>query len=169
MKAEFKVNITAKDMFCFLINNAYRKFTGVIWVLFSIVVVGVIIYTWGDVHPANTVVLIITASLYTVINPIILWLRARAQIKRNDCFNNELLYSVNDKGITVSQGEETATVKWDEMWKAVKYGQLVVVYVTTIRAFILPIRCIGEQYNTLVELAHNGLPARCHLRKKKTI
>ena len=37
-----------------------------------------------------------------------------------------------------------------------KYGEIVVVYVTTIRVFILPIRCIGEQYNNFVYITKNG-------------
>lgn len=166
MKAEFKVNITPKDMFCFLINNTYRKFTGIIWIIFSIAVIGVAVYTWGDVNIGNSILLIVTASLYTVINPLILWMKANAQIKHNNYFNNELVYAVDAKGISVSQNEESTTIKWDEMWKAVKYGKLVVVYVSTIRAFILPIRCMEDEYNNFVELAQGGLANRCHLRKK---
>lgn len=167
MQTKFKVNITDKDIFCFLINNTYRKPTGVIWVIFSIAVIGIVIYTWGDVKLMNSILLIITASLYTVINPIMLYLKAKSQVKNNAYFNNELMYRTDSKGITVSQGEETTTVKWSEMWKAVKYGDVVVVYITTIRAFILPVRCIGEQYNSFVDNASEGLGSRCRLKKQK--
>ncbi len=166
MQTEFKVNITVKDMFCFQMNNTYRKLTGIIWIIFSIVVIGVVIYTWGDVKILNSILLIAVASLYTVVNPILLYLRAKAQVKNNDYFNNELSYKTDSNGIIVSQGTESTTIKWNEMWKAVKYGDIVVVYVTTIRAFILPIRCIGEQYNNFVQNATDGLGARCHLKKK---
>ena len=36
MKVEFKVKLTRKEMFSFLINNAYRKPMGVIMFLFGI-------------------------------------------------------------------------------------------------------------------------------------
>ena len=36
MKVEFKVKLTRKEMFSFLINNAYRKPIGVIMFLFGI-------------------------------------------------------------------------------------------------------------------------------------
>lgn len=166
MQAQFKVNITVKDMYTFLINNTYRKFTGVVWVVFSLVVIGVTIFTWGDIKLANSILLIVLASMYTIINPIILWLKANAQIKNNDYFNNTLDYTADAKGIKVSQSEESTTIKWEEMWKAVKYGGIVVVYVSTIRAFILPIRCMGDQYNNFVEMAAQGLGTKCHLRKK---
>lgn len=166
MQTEFKVNITVKDIFSFLINNTYRKLTGVIWIVFSIAVLVIAIYTWGDVKIANSILLIVMSLLYTVVNPIMLYLKAKAQVKNNDYFNDELIYRTNSKGITVCQGTESTTVKWDEMWKAVKYGGIVVVYVTTIRAFILPIRCIGEQYNNFVNSAADGLGNRCHLKKR---
>lgn len=166
MKAQFKVNITVKDMYTFLINNTYRKFSGALWIIFSMVVIGVTICTWGDVKLVNSILLIVLASLYTVIHPLILWLKANAQIKNNDYFKQTLNYMADSNGIKVSQGEEATTIKWDEMWKAVKYGSIVVVYVSTIRAFILPIRCIGDQYNNFVEAASLGLGSKCHLRKK---
>lgn len=167
MQTEFKVNITVKDIFSFQINNTYRKLTGVIWIIFSVAVLGVAIYTWGDVSIGNTILLIIMSLLYTVVNPIMLYLKAKAQVKNNDYFNNELVYRTDSKGITVSQGSETTTVKWNEMWKAVRYGGIVIVYITTIRAFILPVRCLGEQYNSFVDNAAEGLGARCRLRKNK--
>lgn len=166
MQSQFKVNITVKDMYTFLMNNTYRKFTGIIWIIFSLIVIGVTIYTWGDIKIANSILLIVLASLYTVVHPIILWLKANAQIKNNNYFSQTLDYSVDSKGIKVSQGEESTIIKWDEMWKAVKYGSIVVVYVSTIRAFILPVRCIGDQYNNLVDVAMQGLGSKCHLRKK---
>ena len=167
MKAEFSVDITVKDLYKFSLNNMYRKVSGVIWILFSIAVVVVAIYTWGDVSLTNSILLILLAALYTVINPVILFFRAKSQVKKNPSFMDTLNYVIDENGITVMQGEDKASVKWIEMWKAVKYGSIVVVYVSNIRAFIFPVRCIGEQYNTLVELAKSGLGARNYLKKDR--
>ena len=166
MELKFDVDMSVKDMYKFLLNNTYRKLTGIIWIIFSLVVIGVTIYTWGDVQIMNSVLMILLASLYTVINPLMLYLKARKQVNGNDFFNKTLHYSVNDKGIEVSQNEEKSFVKWNEMWKIVRYGSQVIVYVTTIRAFVWPIESIGENYDSLVELADNKLGSRCHLRKK---
>ena len=167
MKTEFSVNITKKDLFAFLMSNTYKKFTGVMWIVFSIVCVGIAIYTWGDVKIWNSIILIFAASFYTIINPILLYSKAKRQIKNNDYFNNTLMYAIDEKGIEVVQGEDKVSVKWDEIWKAVKCGSIVAVYITTIRAFILPIRCMGDKYNDFVDLARQGLSTRCKLSKKK--
>lgn len=167
MKVEFDVNVTVKDLFVFLMNNTYKRFTGVLWLLFSCGCVGVVVYTWGDIPLLNSIILILVAAFYTVFNPLILYSKAKKQVKNNDYFRNTLSYTVDGSGITVEQGEDKAAIKWEEMWKAVKFGSLVVVYVTTIRAFILPIRCMGDKYNDFVDLARGGLNTRCRLGKKK--
>ena len=167
MKVEFDVKISAKDLFLFLFNNSYRKFTGVLMALFSLGCIGVVIYTWGDIPVPNTILLIALAAFYLVFNPLILFSKAKRQIKNNDYFNNVLTYEADEKGITVRQGEEKVSVKWEEMWKAVRYGSIVVVYISTVRAFTLPVRCMGDKYNDFVEVAKIGLANRCYLRKKK--
>lgn len=167
MQVEFNVNITAKDLFAFFINNFYRRFTGILWLLFSLFCLGVSIYTWGDIKIANSIILIVVASFYWIINPLMLYSKAKQQVKNNKYFSETLNYVVTERGIQVSQAGEQADVSWDEMWKAVRFGRLVVVYVTNIRAFILPVNCIGDEYNNFVDLALKGLDTRCHLRKKQ--
>lgn len=166
MKVEFDVKINAKDLFVFLLNNSYRKFTGVLMILFSLGCIGVAVYTWGDIPVPNTVLLCVLAAFYLVINPFILYSKAKRQVKNNDYFDKVLSYVVDDKGIAVYQGEDKAFIKWEEMWKAVRYGSVVVVYISTVRAFTLPIRCIGDKYNDFVDVTKKGLGNRCNLRKK---
>ena len=167
MQAKFDVNITVKDLYAFLINNTYRKFTGVLWIIFSICCIAVGIYTIGDIKIASTILLFLGGAFFLILNPILLYSKAKNQVKNNKYFTETLSYTIDEKGIEVSQAGEQANIKWEEMWKAVRFGNIVVVYVTTIRAFILPVECIGDQYNTVVELAFKGLGARNHLRKKK--
>ena len=136
MKTEFDVNISEKNMFVFLFNNTYRRMTGIIWIIFSIVIIGVTVYTWGDVKIQNSILMILLASLYTVINPLMLYSRARKQVRNNDYFANVLHYVVDEEGVKVSQNGQNASVKWDEVWKIVSYGSEIAAYVSTDRAFI---------------------------------
>ena len=166
MSTEIKTNITAKDMYGFLINNTYRKLTGVIWIIFSLVVIVITILTWGKVEIMNSILMIVLASLYTVINPVMLYFKASRQVKNNASFKDTLVYRIDEQQISVTQGEEHAEVKWDEVWKVVKYGQSVIIYVSTVRAFILPMRCMDNEYDTLVDICFAKLGGRCHIKKK---
>lgn len=165
MKTEFDVNISEKNMFVFLFNNTYRRMTGIIWIIFSIVIIGVTVYTWGDVKIQNSILIILLASLYTVINPLMLYSRARKQVRNNDYFANVLHYVVDEEGVKVSQNGQNASVKWDEVWKIVRYGSEIAAYVSTDRAFIWPMESIKDNYNDIVQMAEEHIGKRCHIRK----
>ncbi len=160
MKVEFKVKLTIKEMFSFLINNAYRKPMGVIMFLFGIgcfVVAGI---TCKQMELQSTLLLILLGSIYTIIQPIMLWKNAGRQIAGNPVYKEELSYSFDDKGITVSQGENITSKGWDECYKAADYGKIVVIYITVNNGIILPKTAIGEQYGEFVKLVGEHLPGR---------
>lgn len=166
MELSFDTNVKEKELFKFSINNMYRKITGIIWILFSVAVIFVTVYTWGNVGIEKSILMIVLAALYTVINPVLLWVRAKGQVKRNESFQKPLHYMINETGITISQDDKSDKTKWTEMWKAVKYGNLVVVYVSTIRAFIIPIKDVADKFDTLVELLNIGLKSRNYVKRK---
>ena len=53
-EVNFDIQITDKDLFKFSINNIYRKFTGILWIVFSITV----IFMYGTVVFSNESVFI---------------------------------------------------------------------------------------------------------------
>ncbi len=167
MTITFDVNMNAKELFKFSMNNTYRKVTGILWILFSIGAAFVTVYTWGDVDISRSILMIVLASLFTVVNPILTWMRVKLQAKTNKSFAKPLTYTIDEQGITVSQDELSDSVKWNEIWKAVKYGRQVVVYITNVRAFVFPVDCIGDKYDDLVTLLEKGLANRNHVKGKK--
>lgn len=164
MKVNFKVKITEKEMYSFLLNNYYRKPMSIVMFIFGLVCFGVAVYTYGDVELMSTCLLIILGALYTVIQPILLWKNAKKQIAKNPVYRNELEYSFDETGITSSQGELTTTMKWEELWKAKDYGKLAVIYIYVNNGIILPKAAMGEQYNQFVELVAAHIPS--NLKKK---
>lgn len=166
MKITFSVNLTEKDLYGFLLNNTYRRFTGAAWLIFSVIAAGAAVYTWGSVPLTNTLLLLALASLYTILNPIMLYAKARKQIRKNKDLEN-LEYTFTEKGVLIRQGDAEAENEWDTLWKAVNYGPLVVIYVTTVRAFILPVSAMEGQYENLSSLAKSRMGMRCHLKQVK--
>lgn len=160
MKVEFKVKLTRKEMFTFLINNAYRKPMGVISFLFGIGCFAVAGITCRQMGLQSTLLLILLGSIYTIIQPIMLWKSAGRQIAKNPVYKEELSYSFDDKGITVSQGESVTAKGWEECYKVADYGKVVIIYITVNNGIILPKAAIGSQYGEFVKLAGEHLPGR---------
>lgn len=165
MSVTFDVNMNVRELYKFSMNNTYRKLMGILWIIFSIAVAVVTVFTWGDVDISRSVLLIFMASLYTVVNPALIWFRVRRQFKNNESLRNTLTYVIDEKGISVSQGELTETAGWEEVWKSVRYGSQIVIYITTVRAFVFPVECIGDGYGDLVEILKKGLADRNHVRR----
>jgi len=65
---------------------------------------------------------------------------------------------LDENGFTVSQGEESAKLPWDQIYKMVATKSNVLVYSTRINAYIIPREQLGEQYKELAKIANEKLP-----------
>lgn len=143
----FKTKITKKELYEFIMNNNYKSLRGIISVLFSLVALVGIIYYWKDIEIYQKIIMIFLASMFTIITPIEYYIRAGRQVKKN--FKEEIRYIFNNKGITINIKEESSTLQWEEVMKVTSTKNLVIIYFTPIRAFILPKNDIGEDFERL--------------------
>jgi len=111
-------------------------------------------------EPYSILLLILLGSIYTIIQPVMLWRNAGCQIAKNPVYKAELNYCFDEKGITVSQGGSVTSKNWDECYKAADYGKIVVIYITVNNGIILPKAAIGSQYEEFVKLVRAHLPGR---------
>lgn len=166
MEVKFDTDITVRDMYRFLLNNTYRRFTGVVWIIFTCMVVFVTVYTWGTMELVYSIILIVLALIYAA-NPLVLYFKAKSQIRNTSSFQKPLSYVLDDEGIKISQDDADASVQWDEIWKIVRYGSEVIVYVSSVRAFIWPVRCIEDKYDDIVKITTEHMRTRSRLVREK--
>lgn len=140
MKKEIKANITvtANDLFCFMLQHTYRSFGGVLSLLFSLASFGMLLYCFTTVDTAYKIILIICSLLFTVINPLLLYLRSKKQAKRNAGFQLPIAYTFTEKGFTMQQGEEKADAAWKDLWRIRNGRKYLYLYGSTVRANIIP-------------------------------
>ncbi len=119
MEKEVKVTVTvtAKDLFWFMLQHTYRSIGGVLSLLFSLAAFGMLLYCFDSVDFPYQVVLIISALLFTVINPLLLFLRSVKQVKKNVGFSVPIEYIFTKKGFTMHQGEQKADALWSDLWR----------------------------------------------------
>lgn len=149
-KIEIKTEIGTSELYEFTMNNNYKSIRGVIAVLFSLAsAIGTILY-WEQFSGWQKALMIFFALMFTVIEPIEYYLRSKRQVKKN--FAVPLCYGFDENGIEIRQNEEQAHNEWAEVMKVVSTKNLVAIYLSPVRAFILPKKDIGNQYNELKEL-----------------
>ena len=157
MSAEFEVTITDKDMFRFNIYNAYHGCKGIISNLVGIWVHVMSGLTFRQVSVWNTILYIVFGILFLVYVPGNLYLRSKKQISSSDVLKNALRYRIDEAGVHVSQGEQTADLEWKQIYKMVSTKSQILIYSSRVNAYIIPKEAIGEQYQAILGLAISHL------------
>ena len=98
------------------------------------------------------VVLIISALLFTVINPLLLFLRSVKQVKKNVGFSVPIEYIFTKKGFTMHQGEQKADALWSDLWRVRDGKRYLYLYGNSVRANIIPKSQLDGQAQLLSQL-----------------
>ena len=78
-------------------------------------------------------------------------------LKTNEVLSGVLHYEVTEDAICVSQGEEKAELKWEQIYKFVANKKRVLVYSNRVNAYIIPREQITDKYDDFVEIAKSKL------------
>lgn len=146
---EFQVKLQTKDLYRFTMRHTYVSIGGIFSLLISFGCLGICVANFRQLVPSTIAVLLIVAALFTVIQPVMLYGKCAAQVKRSKDIKDELSYILSEEGITVRQGEEEANIKWYQIRKVVYGGKGIYVYMSPVRAFIFPQECCGERYEEI--------------------
>ena len=146
-EVKFSVQITVKDMFAFLMHHSYRGASLIADAIVTFGAIGMLLAGFGKGDPVKTVALILVALLFTVVHPLQLYNRARKQVKNNEVFKLPLDYVLNDEGITLSQGEQSQSITWADVYQVREYKSQILVYTGRIYAFVWPKSALSQCEN----------------------
>ena len=154
------IQLETKDMYSFLMLHNYRSIPGIIGVCISIAALVYLIVNFNVSDWTMKFVLIVLAALFTVVNPIMLYNKAKGQVKNNKTLLKPIIYEFTDTYLKLSQGEEAAEIPWDQIMRAKKMRGNLVIYITNVRAYVLPINQMGDQYAPIVKLMKEKMSPR---------
>lgn len=86
-----------------------------------------------------------------------LYLRSKQQMASSEALKRALCYKIDDAGVHVSQGDQTADLEWKQIYKIVSNKNQLLIYSSRVNAYIIPKEAVKEQYQTIVGLAVNHL------------
>lgn len=162
MEVKVEVKLTKKEMFNFLLRHNSTTFGGICGIVLSIGALVMFFLNLGNekMSVSYKVALIAVALLFTVVQPIMLYFKAATQIKNSDAINKPMVYEFNKTGVTITQGEDSVTNKYEDITKVISTKVSVIIYVSKYRAFIIPKASIGEDFETLKDLLVANVKAR---------
>ncbi len=155
---QFDIKLRSQDMYRFNMYQTYTGFHGWFSIIVSIIIFVVAGLTYGGLDITYTVLYIAFGIIFLLYMPVTLWLRSKSALAASEVLRGTLHYLVDENGFTVSQGEESANLPWDQIYKMVATKSNVLVYSTRINAYIIPREQLGEQYKELAKIANEKLP-----------
>ena len=163
---KFSVRMTTSYLFDFLYWHSYHGMTGVINYALSLAGVVALMAGFGKGNTAVTIMLIVLALLFTVINPLSLLYKAARQKKKTAMFQKPLYYCFNSKGFTISQESSSDSAKWENIVFIRETGKSIILYMGASNAIVLPKKECGNQLSDLKKLLHANLPELAKKLKK---
>jgi hypothetical protein len=135
---ELHVKIRTKELFSFLLHHTYTSISGLFGLAVSLISLGILATGYAKGDDFRTIVLLVLGLLFTVINPVMLFGKAKKQALTNPLYKKELVYRLDEKGITLVLEEASETVPWENIRKWKKTGKIEILYTSPIHAVLLP-------------------------------
>lgn len=165
-EVKFSVQMNTLYMFDFLYWHSYHGVTGIINYALSFAGIAALIAGFGRGNPMVTVMLLVLALLFTVINPVSLLFKAARQVKKSPLFAKPLEYHFHKEGFSISQEEKTDSAKWEAIVFIRETGKSIILYLGAANALVLPKKDIGNQLADLKALLREELPQQAKKLKK---
>lgn len=153
MKTKFDVKITEKDLFQFNMEQAYKGSQGILSILFFILLCAAAVMGFMRGQIFYSVLYIIVGIIVMVYVPLSLKGRVKTVIKTNKVFSEPLHFEIDEKLIKVSQGEETAELPWNQVYKVTGNKKRILIFSNRRNAYILPEEQLGEKFSKVKEIA----------------
>lgn len=157
MQAEFEIRLKPEDLYRF---NMYQMYTGIhgwISIVLGIAVLILAVRTYGAVEMTYTLLYAVFGILFLFYAPVTLKLRSKKLIAASEELSKPLHYVVDEEGFKVSQGEASAVLAWNQIYKMVATKRNILVYSSRKNAYVIPREQLGENYQTLAKLANEKL------------
>lgn len=148
---EMDVELTAQDLFAFSMHHTYAAPSGILGIVVSVGALVTLAVKYAELPVSSRVALAVIGVLFTIVQPLMIYSKSRKQEKRSKQIKGTLHYSIDAEAVTISQGEEQAVVKWDEISKVVLTAKRIYLYTGPVRGFIFPADACGDSLKAMAE------------------
>lgn len=142
MKYLFRYETKASDLWQLSMYGIYRSIVGMVNVIFTGAMIVLIAKYWSDVSWIYRTLMITGLSLFTVIQPLVIYNRAKKQLSG---ISRDMEIGFDDYGVHVRAGAEKSSIKWKNIKGIAKQPTLVIVYSTSTHGFILTNKVLGKE------------------------
>jgi len=151
MPIKFEVKMTDKVMSSFMLYHTYTHAAGIIGMIIGLLSLGMAAYKITTADYSGALLFFIFSFIFVIYMPFSMVQKAKMQVKHTPMFKKPIAYEIREEGLHVSQDDQEVVNAWEDFRKVVSTGKVLVLYITKIRAVLLPIDQLGDRYDTIVE------------------
>lgn len=158
MEVIVKAKLTKKELFNYMLRHNYSTFGGIVGALLGIgaLILFLANITNDEMNFKYKIALLFVFALAFIVQPVMLYIKAANQAKRNEAINKPLEFLFNEDGITISVEQDSVTHGYDAVTKVVSTKLSIIIYVSRYNAFLIPKKDLGENIDILRELLVNN-------------
>ena len=142
---KFHTQLKAKDIFKFSLAYTYSGVQAILTIFMLGVGAYMIVHGIGQPEGQTNIIFgVVVIALFVVINPLMIYVKAKKQAIENPVYKNPTYYTLRDDGIFVELGEESATIEWARVYKITHFMGLTLLYTGKQQAFVFPDYELGD-------------------------
>ena len=157
MKYKFTYQTTAFDLWQLSMYGIYGSMIGVCNIIFTVAMFLLTAKFWSSVNIFMKVVLIIAMCLFTIIQPLAVYMRAKKQVGAT---SHEMEISFDDSGIHVKSQNKKSNVKWSSIKGVSKKLSMIIILSGNKHGFVLTNKVLGKEkegfYAYIVSMSEGG-------------
>lgn len=157
MKTEFDIQLHTIDMYRYNLYHTYTTASGYLAILISFIAFAAAVRKWGEVSLSQSVMYVALGVILLVYTPLTLYLRSKQQVQGSPVLKNVLHYTIDDAGVTTSQGEMSSTLLWEQVYRVVATKHNILVCINPRNAFIIPREQVMQEYDAIRQIAQEHL------------
>ncbi|MCM1496496.1 MAG: YcxB family protein [Bacteroides sp.] len=154
------VNMKTRYMYSFLFQHLHRSFQGIFGVCISLAaLIAFVVSLDSTEDTTRKVILLVIGLLFTVVNPVLLLIRAQKQVMLSPIYKQPLQYTFCKEGMKVSQGEEEQAIEWNRIVAVRKTPSVLIIYTSRNSGSILAFQEMGDQRQRVERVIAEGCRA----------
>lgn len=148
MEFRFKNDTKPIDFWLLSMSHTYHSVVGVCNIVFTGAVIAATFKLWGRIHDLLEVLLLLGCFLFTVIQPTLVYLRAKVQVAGIPK-DMELLF--DEKGLQVTVGAQRESIPWKKIKGITKERNMLIVRSDERHGYILTNRALGDKREAFLD------------------
>ena len=148
MKYTFSYRTTAIDLWQLSMYGIYGSMVGVCNIIFTVAMVLLSVRFWGDVDSFIKMLFIGAISLFVVIQPMVVYIRAKRQV---GIAPQDIEIGFDDSGIHIKTDKQGSDIEWNAIKGASKKPTMIVIFTKTKHGFVLTNKVLGKHKEALYE------------------